>query len=849
MGVYLGSRIRALGFLTVVATMASFARPAPPPRTLEGLADLLGSTAKGAVVPGEVQWEPSRGVVGDALLGRRVLFLCAPSSGRERDVYRARVRLSLEGQPIEVMGLRNITETPLGDDAGLEIRGTSAAFATTAYERVQGVTLLDLDGVEPRDRPPSLAGKATLALASYRGTGSFSGLGRIDLVLDTPARAARIELAPPKLHVTVEEPADDVVLDLSTGELTAPPADVHRALRIVRQNYRNRSVLAWSVDLVRGVLGPTPVAWIERAVFGVEDLAKRTFAKSFRWSADSRLKKGAEAPVARVLKVSEETSADSGWPPPPVPTLWEAAKPGEGQWTAVTYPFLPKLEAEAGKATPPYFYTTFIRPDPERPYTEVLLVAMDMRQLELGMEGGYEEPHPAAGPPGTGRIPRTPTILPRVAAAFNGAFKAEHGSYGMVVGGRILLPPVPDAATVLVTRDGRTGFGPWPRVTGIPNDVASLRQNLDPLVDGGIVNPAHRNVWGWQIAGESSLTERTALCLTPGRHVYYAWGRDITGEGLGRALKQAGCDYAIHLDMNPRHCGFVFMHAGPGEPGDGKYRLADPGMSINPSRYYLGSDKDFFYVMTRDLAQAEDAGQKWSTSPGSQPPPAWLPAIHEASRDVGELSIHVVEFDAGRVDWLVRAGSSEPSVPGAASKRIGLEAELEGRVVAAVGLGHTTDALRYGLAFEGKTSLELRRAYATVVLTPGLAPRIFLPGDRPKLEATDTAAQLPLLAKDGEIDPRAADRGGARLRGALCVAPTGEVLVATARHDSSDPLAATLVELGCRTVVALDRGSRHPAFLHRAATPDAPLSSYETSVLYALARPMTPHAFRYGVEQ
>jgi hypothetical protein len=850
MGVYLGSRIRALGLVTVVATAASFARPAPPPRTLEGLADLLGGAAAGAVAPGEVQWEPSRGVLGDALLGRRVLFLAAQSAGRERDVYRARVRLSLEGQPVEVTGLRNITETPLGDDAGLEIRGTMAAFATTAYERVQGVTLLDLDGVEPRDRPSSLAGKATLALASYRGTGSFSGLGRVDLVLDTPARAARIELAPPKLHVTVEEPADDVVLDASTGELTAPAADVRRALRVVRQNYRGRSVLAWSVDLIRGGVGATPVAWIERAVFGARDLARRTFAKAFRWSPDSRLKqgKGAEAPVARVLEVSKETSADSGWPPPPVPSLWEAAKPGEGQWTAVTHPFLPKLEGEAGKAAPPYFYTTFIRPDPDRPYTEVLLVAMDMRQLELGMEGGYEEPHPAAGPPGTGRIPRTPGVLPRVAAAFNGAFKAEHGSYGMVVGGRILLPPVAGAATVLVTRDGRAGFGRWPAVAGLPQEVVSLRQNLDPLVDGGVVNPAHRNIWGWQIAGESSLTERTALCLTPGRHIYYAWGRDITGEGLGRALKQAGCDYALHLDMNPRHCGFVFMHAGPGEPGDGKYRLADAGMSINPSRYYLGSDKDFFYVMTRDLARAEDAGPKWVASPGSQPPPAWLPAIHEVSRDVGELSIRVVEFDAGRVNWLVRAGSSEPSVPGAPSKRIGLEPELEGHVVAAVGLGHTTDALRYGLAFEGKTSLELRRTYATVVLSPGLAPRVFLPGDDPKLEPTDAAVQLPLLARDGEVDARASDRGGTRLRGALCVAPAGRVFVAVARHDSSDPLAATLVELGCRTVVALDRGSRHAAFVHRAATPEAPLSSYETSVLYAVARPMTPHAFRYGAD-
>ena len=848
-GAYIGSRLRAAGLVTAIAAGTSFARPSPPARTLEGLASLLGRAANGVVVPTEVKWEPSRGALGDALFGRRVLFLAAPSAGKERDVYRARVRVSLEGQPVEVGGVRNITETPLGDDAALEVRGSTAAFATTAYQRVQGITVLDLDGVEPRDRPASLAGRATLALASYRRTGTFSGLGRFDLVLDTPARAALIELSPPTLRVNVEDPTDEVSVDVNTGELAAAPGKGAHALRLVRQDYQGRSVLAWSVDLVRSVVGPTPVAFFERAVFGTEDLVKRAMAKAFRWSPDSRLKKGAPPPVARVLRVSEETNADSGWPPPPIPSLWEQAKPGEGQWTAVSYPFLPKLAGDVGNGAPPYFYTTFIRPDPERPYTEVLLVAMDMRQLELGMEGGYEEPQPVAGPPGTGRIPRSPAILPRVAAAFNGAFKAEHGSYGMVVGRRILLPPVPGAATVLVTTDGRAGFGPWGGTGELPADVASLRQNLDPLVDGGVVNPAHRSIWGWQIAGESSLTERTALCLTPSRHVYYAWGRDITGQGLGRALKQAGCDYAIHLDMNPRHCGFVFMHADPAEPGDGQYRLADSGMSINPSRYYLGSDKDFFYVMTRDVGGSATGADVFRPSGGVQPPPSWLPGIHELTRDVGELSVRIVEFDAGRVDWVVRSGSSEPSAPGAPSKRVGLEPALEGRVVAAVGLGHTTDALRYGLAFDGRASLELRRTYATVVLSPGRAPKVALPGERPKLEPGEDAVQLPLLAKDGEVDPRAADRGGTRARGALCVTSTGRIMIATARHDSSDPLAATLVELGCKEVVALDRGSRHPAFVHRAGTPEAPLSSYETSALYAIGRPMTPYAFRYGDEQ
>jgi hypothetical protein len=66
-----------------------------------------------------------------------------------------------------------------------------------------------------------------------------------------------------------------------------------------------------------------------------------------------------------------------------------------------------------------------------------------------------------------------------------------------------------------------------------------------------------------------------------------------------------------------------------------------------------------------------------------------------------------------------------------------------------------------------------------------------------------------------------------------------------ARHDSSAPLATALLRSGCRRVVELDRGSKHPAFVHRAATQTPPISDYETTVVYALAEPMGTTAFRW----
>src|SRR5262249_27212280 len=150
------------------------------------------------------------------------------------------------------------------------------------------------------------------------------------------------------------------------------------------------------------------------------------------------------------------------WPPAPIRSMWKTTEPGEGEWTVPKQSWVRHLAAPpTGEAPPSPFYETFVRPDEERAYAKVLLVAMDMRQLDVGMEAGSEDPKPLTGPPGTGRIPRDPQVYQRVAAAFNGGFKTEHGNYGMMLNKRVLLPPVPGVATVILTKDGRVGMGSW----------------------------------------------------------------------------------------------------------------------------------------------------------------------------------------------------------------------------------------------------------------------------------------------------------------------------------------------------------------------------------------------------
>jgi hypothetical protein len=56
------------------------------------------------------------------------------------------------------------------------------------------------------------------------------------------------------------------------------------------------------------------------------------------------------------------------------------------------------------------------------------------------------------------------------------------------------------------------------------------------------------------------------------------------------------------------------------------------------------------------------------------------------------------------------------------------------------------------------------------------------------------------------------------------------------RHDSSDPLAVALRNAGCRRVLELDRGSRHPAAQGRAGTASPPPTDPMTTTLWIAAK-------------
>src|SRR5262249_42195363 len=129
--------IGAVAALT--ALVARCATPAPPPRTVEGIAAMLGASVGGTVRPDGYVWEERGSALGDAMFGRRVLFLATGQTGT-RDLYRARVRLTRTGRAISVGATRDLTDTRLGDDGDLVARGSHVAFATRAGGVVQAIT-------------------------------------------------------------------------------------------------------------------------------------------------------------------------------------------------------------------------------------------------------------------------------------------------------------------------------------------------------------------------------------------------------------------------------------------------------------------------------------------------------------------------------------------------------------------------------------------------------------------------------------------------------------------------------------------------------------------------------------
>lgn len=591
-----------------------FWRPAPV--GLEPTLRLAVEAAGLSYVEGSVQSGESIAPGFRAVVGAQRVLLLASEPEASPDVYLARFMFDHEGRPTRVTGLFNLSETASAAESGLVRDGWWAAWRVEVGGELRSIEVADLRG----ERVPSgpgwgPVGRGQRRVTNIQQTGQARGIGRASITLETPKKVNAVL----RSGTLVLEGGGAPV----TWELGRPPSPefTERGFELIeRPPPRSGDVTTWAVDRTREVVGSEWMQWIKGVAFWASAQVEDLHADVVGVDAAENIAEELGDVVEQLPIVTE--SPIPNWPPEPIAPLLHPPLPAEGKWVDLGRdPITGNPHSEEAD-----FLLTFIRVDPKRSYNQVSITLWDPRRVELHIVAGTEEPKSTLGTTGTGLIARDPDVLERLAGAFNGAFQAVHGEFGMMEGKVVQLPPKPFAATIVTYEDGSVGLGTWPAApTPIEPDLVGLRQNMTPLVAEGRINPYGRHWWGGVPEGwtEEARTVRSGLCMTRERYLAYFYSPSVDPDRLAQAMVAARCHYGIHLDMNAGHAGFEFYRVAPTDDLPTLGRELDPaweakgavpgvqGQSflarlmvrkmplMNFPRYIHRTPRDFFYLLRR----------------------------------------------------------------------------------------------------------------------------------------------------------------------------------------------------------------------------------------------------------
>ncbi|APR77168.1 Cobalt-zinc-cadmium resistance protein [Minicystis rosea] len=282
--------------------------------------------------------------------------------------------------------------------------------------------------------------------------------------------------------------------------------------------------------------------------------------------------------------------------PPPAfaPPVERTAKPGDGTWA-------PLVEGATGE--PALLYRSTVHPDARKPQIYVALVAIDLSRVAIHLVAGTHEPLSTTVP-----AERRPGLVPAndlsaLIAVFNGGFMARHGSWGMMIGGDVFLPPQEEGCTIALFPDGRVGIGTHSTIAPKLGDVVAYRQTPPCLLEHGETQPAllgseKPRRWGMSETGGVDI-RRSALGLAPGgRTLIYGLGESITPRQMAEAMRAAGAVDAAQIDVNWSYTRFLLYGkpAAPGAPPEVTATLI-PKIKHGARQYVAKpADRDFFYL-------------------------------------------------------------------------------------------------------------------------------------------------------------------------------------------------------------------------------------------------------------
>ncbi len=289
------------------------------------------------------------------------------------------------------------------------------------------------------------------------------------------------------------------------------------------------------------------------------------------------------------------TPSPTPWTLPPLTPLGDLL--GEGEWS-------PYLYDERGEPTA---VRTFLQPDPARPFALAAIIAFDLRRTQLNFVLGTEEPALRDGPTGYGFIPEADKQPGKLLATFNGGFKGTHGRFGAIGQGVTAIQPREGYGTVVIYKNGTVKLDAWGSEQ-LPTDsdtdtMLALRQNARLVVQNReITAEVYNNSvedWGGTI-DYNIVTWRSGLGLDAGGEIlYFLAGPSLSMPALGEAMKTAGVNNGILLDINESWVHFA-THLPDEQGGFTSEPLFPDVMSFQPNRYLFQSTRDFFYIALRE---------------------------------------------------------------------------------------------------------------------------------------------------------------------------------------------------------------------------------------------------------
>lgn len=311
----------------------------------------------------------------------------------------------------------------------------------------------------------------------------------------------------------------------------------------------------------------------------------------------------AEPPPALVSATPSASSSASAPPPAPtttagpafppasfVPPHQRSAKPGDGVFTL--------LEEGAAAGTNAVARTT-VHPHPYKKDPFVIVLAVDLRRVDLVLRAGTEEPVSKTVPP-----ERRPGLVAKedlssLIAVFNGGFQTKHGQWGARIDGDDFVTPREDACSVAFLDDGSLRIATHRTLAPEASRLRSYRQTPPCLIEGGVpdarlVHEDTARLWGAAIGSKREI-RRTALGLDKSRQtLFFGIGEWIWARDLALAMHVAGAVDVAELDINWSYTRFLLYDRA--SPPNVVSTLIDKVEYTKDGYVSKPAPRDFFYL-------------------------------------------------------------------------------------------------------------------------------------------------------------------------------------------------------------------------------------------------------------